>query len=662
MPGMRTLHLPVLVVVALLASPLAARAEDGGEETWNRMHINGAPAGWAHGVMKAGVGESQVVVSTSESEMSIKRMGQTMEVGSSSTTQETADGKLLRIESKTKQSTMVVEATYVFADGKLTITTNMMGTSRSVDQKVDPNLVGPAYIERETRTLVGTQDETRTFKTFMPDLQSVVVMKVTSKGPETLTLPDGSTLETTRMETSIQTDAGVDLPFAPTAWVNAEGKAVQSLVEIAGMKIETFLVDSEAAAKSTASSSSEPTTTPDVFEATLLRENDPIPVPRRLEAAWIRIGKKTSAARLPTLEGPGFHVTQEGEDSILVHAERRVPPADKQGTHPIASAPAELVDALAASSMIQSDAEEIVTIAKREVGEGTTAWEAAQRLEHWVFEHISKKSMGVGFASALETCRSGEGDCTEHAVLLAALCRAAGIPARVLMGIEYLAGIWGGHAWNEVWIDGAWYQLDATNAYGFVDPLHLPFAHLVMKEGGAAEMTQLMGVLGTITVDIVEVQRDGRRIKVGDPALVGTTDNGRWRNAVLGISFAVPAGYELDAPKPRQGMSIRVMELDGTTSDGKTVEIEIDMVDAPADASFDELLKPLGAAAADAKPIQVDGRAGRTVTRTVGSRAQRRTMVMADGALWIFNLDRAGGTAEDAAYDAFLASIDFDER
>ncbi|MEZ6025751.1 MAG: hypothetical protein R3E85_06180 [Planctomycetota bacterium] len=47
----------------------------------------------------------------------------------------------------------------------------------------------------------------------MPDLQSVVVMKVTSKGPETLTLPDGSTLETTRMETSIQTDAGVDLPL-----------------------------------------------------------------------------------------------------------------------------------------------------------------------------------------------------------------------------------------------------------------------------------------------------------------------------------------------------------------------------------------------------------------------------------------------------------------
>lgn len=661
MRGMRTLHLPLLVVVALLASPLTARAEDGVEETWNRMHINGAPSGWAHGVIKTGVGEGPLVVSTSESEMSIKRMGQTMEVGSRSTTEETIDGKLLRIESKTKQSTMVAESTYVFADGKLTITTKMMGNERSVDQKVAPDLVGPAYIERETRTLVGTTDETRTFKTFMPDLQSVVIMKVTSKGPETLTLRDGSTLETTRMETSIKTDSGMDLPFAPTAWVNAEGKAVQSLVEIAGMKIETFLVDSEAEAKSTESSSG-PTTTPDLFEATLLRENDPIPVPRRLEAAWIRIGKKSDAARLPTLEGPGFHVTPEGEDAILVHAERRVPPADKQGTHPLASAPAELIDALGASSMIQSDAPEIVTIAKREVGEGTTAWEAAQRLEHWVYEHISKKSMGVGFASALETCRSGEGDCTEHAVLLAALCRAAGIPARVLMGIEYLAGIWGGHAWNEVWIDGGWYQLDATNAYGFVDPLHLPFAHLVMKEGGAAEMAQLMGVLGTITVDIVEVQRDGRRIVVGDPALVGTTDEGRWRNAVLGISFAVPAGYELDTPNPRQGMSIRVMELDGTTSDGESVEIEIDMIDAPADDSFDEILKPLGAAAADAKSIQIDGREGRTVTRTVGSREQRRTMVMADGALWIFNLDRAGGPAEDAAYDAFLASIDFDER
>ncbi|MGE0192735.1 MAG: transglutaminase family protein [Planctomycetota bacterium] len=659
---MRTLHVSLLAAVALLASPLAALADEGVQETWSRMHINGAPAGWVHGVTKQVPGDTPKVVTSSTSEMKMTRMGTTIEISSSSTSEETVDGKLLRIESRSKQSATVTEATYVFREGKLQITTNQMGMQRTVEQEVSPDLVGPAYIERETLSLLDTSGKSKSFKTYMADFQSVVTVTLTSGGREEITLHDGSTVQATRVETEMKTAGDMALPFKPVAWINADGEAVKSRIDIAGMTIETYLVGSEAEAKRADAPTTGPTSAPDVFEATLLREDDPIPTPRRLEAAWIRIGKKSEDARLPSLDGPGFTVSTEPDGSILVHAVRRVPPADKQGTHPLALAPAELIDALAASSMIQSDAEEIVAIAKREAGEGTTAWEAAVRLESWVYAHIKKKSMGVGFASALEVCRSGEGDCTEHAVLLAALCRAAGIPARVVMGIEYLAGIWGGHAWNEVWIDGAWFQLDATNALGFVDPLHLPFANLVMKEGGASEMTQMIGTLGTITVDIVEVQRDGRRIVVGDPAHVGTTEEGRWRNAVLGLSFAIPAGYELDPPNPRQGMSIRVMELDGTTSDGKSVEIEIDMTDAPARGGYDELLKPLGAAAGQVTTIEVDGREGRSLTRGTGSRTQRRTLVIADGALWIFNLDRAGGPEEDATYETFLASVDFDER
>ena len=41
-------------------------------------------------------------------------------------------------------------------------------------------------------------------------------------------------------------------------------------------------------------------------------------------------------------------------------------------------------------------------------------------------------------ATAAEVARSREGDCTEHAVLLAALARARGIPARVAMGLVYV--------------------------------------------------------------------------------------------------------------------------------------------------------------------------------------------------------------------------------
>jgi transglutaminase-like putative cysteine protease len=59
-----------------------------------------------------------------------------------------------------------------------------------------------------------------------------------------------------------------------------------------------------------------------------------------------------------------------------------------------------------------------------------------------------------------------EGDCTEHAVLLAALVRARKIPARVVLGIALLEGpkavLAVGHAWVE-WHDGKqWLLADAA--------------------------------------------------------------------------------------------------------------------------------------------------------------------------------------------------------
>jgi hypothetical protein len=344
-----------------------------------------------------------------------------------------------------------------------------------------------------------------------------------------------------------------------------------------------------------------------------------------------------------------------------VRASRRTPPADKQDVRPLEKVPPDLADALAPSSSIQSDAPEILAVVTEVVPADAGAWKAAQTLERWVHDAITQKNMNVAFASALEVCKSREGDCTEHAVLLAALCRAAGVPARVVMGVEYLAGIWGGHAWNEVWIAGEWYPLDATNGLGFVDPLHLPLARLTMKDGGGAEIVQMLGGIGSMDVDVVEVVRDGRKIAVDDAALV-TTEKGRHVNRALGIAYSAPAGWEFDPPSRRPQIQLKVMEIDGKTADGKTVEIEIEMIDAPAHADWDKMLAEARFDPAKAKAGEVDGRASRRVTSDRGNRSEVRVAVIADGALWIFILDRAEGEAERAAFDAFLASVDFDVK
>ncbi len=652
---MRTSH--GLALMLLLLPSAAARGEDGVTEAWDRLHMAGAPAGYVHSTARTVAEPTPRVESTSHAVMSMKRMGQTSDIVATTETWETPDGTLLRIAATSKMSAQESRSVFTFAGGKVTIETTVMGKTRTVEKDVPAGLAGPVHAERQTRTLAGTTGKTLEFTTYMSDFQAVVRTTSTSKGAETVKLEDGTTVELTRVETKLAMVGGGAIPMSPVSWLDAKGETIKTYVNAAGVVIETYRVADEKAAKAERAAKGP---TPDLFAETLIQEDGPIPVARRLDEATIVITKRRPDVTLTGLADAGHRVTEREDGTLLVHAARRTPAAQMQGERPIASPAPDLADSLAPSSTIQSDAPEIVAIVKETVGAETNAWKAAQALERWVCESVTKKNMNVAFASALEVCKSREGDCTEHAVLLAALCRAAGIPARVVMGVEYLYGIWGGHAWNEVWIEGEWFPLDATNGLGFVDPLHLPMTRMTMKEGAGAEFVQLLGGLGGIDVDVIEVVRDGRKIAVDDPALV-SVEKGVWRNRLLGISFPVPAGFELDPPSRRPGIQLRVMELDGKSASGKKAEIEIEVMDAPAVLDWTKLLAEFRVDAADAKAGKVDGRESRVVSRTRDG-GRIRAVVVADGALWLFELDRVENDAERAMFDEFLAGVDFDVK
>ena len=153
----------------------------------------------------------------------------------------------------------------------------------------------------------------------------------------------------------------------------------------------------------------------------------------------------------------------------------------------------------------------------------------AYQLRELVNRHIQDKHLGTAYASASETARTrtraaaptltlapalapaltlaltltstlsltstpttqartGSGDCTEHAVLLAALLKARMIPSRVCHGLVYVElggsaingqaedgmesaassdGQFGWHMWSQALINGHWHDLDAT--------LHVPY-------------------------------------------------------------------------------------------------------------------------------------------------------------------------------------------
>ena len=90
------------------------------------------------------------------------------------------------------------------------------------------------------------------------------------------------------------------------------------------------------------------------------------------------------------------------------------------------------------------------------------------RAEEYVHSRIVTKGTGIPMLSADAVWRHRRGDCTEHAVLLAALLRKKGVPARTPFGM-ILSRRYSGkenvfvfHMWVEAWDGSRWVLLDAT--------------------------------------------------------------------------------------------------------------------------------------------------------------------------------------------------------
>jgi transglutaminase-like putative cysteine protease len=90
------------------------------------------------------------------------------------------------------------------------------------------------------------------------------------------------------------------------------------------------------------------------------------------------------------------------------------------------------------------------------------------------------------------------GDCNEHAMLLAALARAAGIPARVEAGLVYMKGRFYYHAWNLLFL-GRWVTADAV--FG---QLPADVTHLRLVTGSMQQQLDLAAVIGNITIDVID--------------------------------------------------------------------------------------------------------------------------------------------------------------
>jgi hypothetical protein len=121
----------------------------------------------------------------------------------------------------------------------------------------------------------------------------------------------------------------------------------------------------------------------------------------------------------------------------------------------------------------------------------------ARMLLDWVHTHIKKRPV-LSLPDALSTLENRVGDCNEHAVLLAALARAAGIPTRIEAGLVYLKGRFYYHAWNLMYL-GQWITADSLFGQLPADVSHLRFA-----TGSPEQQLDILSIIGKIQLAVIE--------------------------------------------------------------------------------------------------------------------------------------------------------------
>lgn len=532
----RLLGLLLAIAAPIAAAPVAAEDGAAGEESWFVFAIADVPVGFAHErvVVSPGNRLTEVVL-----EATLERLGSEVPMRFAYTFREGDGGELawLRSDVALSQQTVRLEA-FVEPQGIRLVSTSggdAPSHERVVERGAAP-LLGPQAVRRLGVERLAAAGDTLEYATFSPELQRVVGVsrRVRAAAVAAPCAPQAG--PTTELEELV---AGV--PGARALWVDARGEVVQETVEGPFGPMTTCRA-SRAAALAAAGGGTLPGA---MYERTMVRANLRLADPFAVDRLLLRVRPRDPSRPLPDLAAEHQAVTPEG-DGWRVEIRRPEPPAataaGDAATAPQAPAAEEYREP---NALVGSDHPQVVAIAREVAADERDPWLVAQRLTRWVSEHLTL-DLGVVMAPAAELVRDRRATCVGYATLLAALTRAAGIPSRVAMGAVYYGGIWGGHAWTEVWVDGRWLPLDAAvYAPGVASAVRLKAGTSSLQDGGGELTLRLGQLFGNVDVEIVEVTAGGRTMAAAAGAAAYAVEGSTYLNPGLGLRVEA-AGWTVE--------------------------------------------------------------------------------------------------------------------
>jgi hypothetical protein len=484
-------------VVALVALAVTGAAPTS--ESWDAIYLAGSKVGHIHTFVEPVKDKGRSLLRVRfDMMMSFKRLEDRITLRQQYGTIETPEGEVLRLDTRMVASDREIRIHGDVVGGTMNLTLD--GTGQRQQQAVPwgPDVRGPYAVEQSMSRQPMKPGEVRTLKMFVPDVNKICDVKVTAREPEEVQLGGGVKRMLLRVDQTSTIDGKPHPEFDQTMWVDSGGQVLKAKSDVLGGLVWFRTTREGALAPDVAGQSFDqilhsvikvahkvprPEETRHVRYRVALNDGDPaelIPADRRQSLAP---GSKKGEATL-TVKTAGPSDGQAGEDQV-----------DAAYTRP--------------NAMVTSADDRVVELARRAVGTAADPWEKAKRITHWVHKNLKDKNFATGFASASEVARNLTGDCTEHGVLVAAMCRAVGVPSRVVVGLVYAdnLGGFGYHLWNEVYVNRRWVAVDATFDQDSVDAVHIKLSDASLDGVAPFEtFLPIVRVLGKMSLEPVELR------------------------------------------------------------------------------------------------------------------------------------------------------------
>jgi len=491
----------IVILGAVLGSLAGSSAR--AQESWDAVFLKGTKIGYVHTYIEKVREKSRELYRVRVDQVfNFRRLDDSVVMKLLYGTIETPNGEVLRLDTRTLVSDNELRVHGDVVGGKMKLV--MEGTNQRQEQTIPwtRDIRGPYAAEQSMARKPMEEGETRHLKMYIPDVNRVVEIALNAGPISDVALGDGSTRPLRKIAQTAMLDGKVRPELAATLWADSSGQVLKSEVDLLG-GIVMYRTTKEGAISPIGRGN----VRFDQIRSSIIEVKKVIPNPRQTRFVQYRLTLKD--------EDPTKLFPADRRQSIKPGPKKNTVVLNVQTSGPNEgeSGPAEVeAEFLRPNGMVTSEDEEVKRLAKKAVGDAADPWEKVVRIEQWVARNM-KNNFATAFAPANEVARNLTGDCSEHAVLVAAMCRSVGIPSRAAIGMIYmnddrrrLKGF-GFHMWPEAYVNQRWVAVDSSWDQTDVDATHIKLIDTSLEGVSPFEpFLPILRVLGKLEIDPIETR------------------------------------------------------------------------------------------------------------------------------------------------------------